>query len=122
MFAVVVACLASATTADAASCAKLKSELSRLEAGSGKASATSGKWQTAQRQQQKAIRSAERDLNYLGCGATASAQCKSLTKKVRKMKSNLAAIERQLAKAGGMSAKVLQKVAPGSRRSCQTEL
>lgn len=92
-----------ATPAHAASCSSLKSELSRLQSTSGKKSSGSNKWTSAKRQQQKALKSAERDLGYLGCAQSSSTQCRALTKKIKRMRSNLAAIDRQLAKSGGSS-------------------
>ncbi|WP_299814660.1 DUF2865 domain-containing protein [uncultured Roseibium sp.] len=87
--------------AAAASCSALKAELRQLESGSGSPAAQ--KWTSAKSQQQKAIAAAERDAGYFGCASAASPNCQSLNGKIRRMKSNLAAIERQLAKAGGGS-------------------
>jgi len=90
-----------ADPAQSASCAGLSSELARLQSGGGQRSAGARKWETAKTQQQKALSAAERDLSYFGCGTVASPQCKSLSGKVQRMRANLAAIERQLAKSGG---------------------
>jgi len=89
--------------AEAATCSSLKAELQRLQNGSGSKSAAARKWETAKRQQQKALSAAERDAGYFGCAGAATAKCSSLNGKIKRMRSNLAAIERQLAKAGGAS-------------------
>ncbi|GAB4515913.1 MAG: hypothetical protein Tsb0019_14950 [Roseibium sp.] len=90
-----------AHTAEAATCSSLTAELQRLQNGSSSQSAAARKWETAKRQQQKALSAAERDAGYFGCAGAATAQCSSLNGKIKRMRSNLAAIERQLAKAGG---------------------
>ncbi|POF28855.1 DUF2865 domain-containing protein [Roseibium marinum] len=121
-------------TAAAASCSGLKAELRRLESGSASSSPAARKWTTARSQQQKAITAAERDARYLGCASAATPNCQSLNGKIRRMKANLSAIERQLAKAGGGSsgnAKRLRQVrsqlagqncnAPASARQAQAE-
>lgn len=87
----------------AASCSVLKSELRRLESGSASGSPAAQKWISAKKQQQKAISAAERDAGYFGCASAASANCRSLNGKIKRMKTNLSAIDRQLAKAGGGS-------------------
>jgi hypothetical protein len=92
-----------ANAASAASCSSLKSELSRLESGSSGRSPAAQKWSSAKSAQQKAIDAAERDANHFGCGASSSDKCKGLNSKIKRMKANLAAIERQLAKSGGGS-------------------
>lgn len=110
-----------AQTAEAASCARLKSELRQLESGSGSRSAASRKWSTAQHQQQKALTAAERDAGYFGCASSASAKCTGLNNKIKRMRANLRAIERQLAKAGGGSgsAKRLRQVRNAiARQNC----
>jgi len=90
-----------AQTAEAASCASLTSELRRLEAGSSAQSPAARKWSTAKRQQRKALTAAERDAGYFGCASSATSQCKNLNGKIKRMRANLRAIERQLAKSGG---------------------
>lgn len=108
--------------ANAASCSSLRSELSRLEAGSSAQSPAAGKWNTAKAAQQKAIGAAERDANYFGCAASASDKCTGLNAKIKRMKANLAAIERQLAKAGGRAPgntkRVRQIQAALARQNC----
>lgn len=98
---IAVAMLACVQAAEAASCASLKAELSSLTTRSGGTSPAAQKWKTALRQQDKALAAAERDANYFGCGRTSSSQCKSLNSKIKKMRRNKAAIERQVAKSGG---------------------
>lgn len=111
--------------AEAASCAGLKSELSRLESGSAPQSAAARKWSTAKRQQQKALAAAERDAGYFGCASSATPNCTGLNGKIKRMRANLRAIERQLAKAGGGgsgNAKRLRKVrAAIARQNCNTQ-
>ncbi|MCV0427453.1 MAG: DUF2865 domain-containing protein [Roseibium sp.] len=92
-----------AATVEAASCSSLKSELRRLEAGSGKQSPAAQKWTSARKQQQNAISAAERDARFFNCSSVPSAKCQGLNSKIKRMKANLAAIERQLAKSGGGS-------------------
>ncbi|MHA7773309.1 DUF2865 domain-containing protein [Roseibium sp. M-1] len=92
-----------ADAAGAASCSSLKSELSRLESGSSAKSPAAQKWSTAKSAQQKAITAAERDASYFGCATSGSDKCTGLNSKIKRMKANLAAIERQLSKAGGGS-------------------
>ena len=99
-----------AQAASAASCSSLKAELQRLEQRSSAQSPAARKWSTAKSQQQKAINAAERDATYFGCASTASAKCKGLNGKIKRMKANLAAIERQLAKSGGGSSKNTRRV------------
>ena len=96
--AVLVLC---AQAAEAASCSSLKSELRRLEASASAQSPAAKKWSTAKRQQQKALSAAERDAAHFGCASAASASCKSLNSKIKRMRKNLRAIERQLAKSSG---------------------
>lgn len=96
--AVLVLC---AQAAEAASCASLKSELRQLESGSSSQSPAAKKWSTAKRQQQKALSAAERDAAHFGCSTVSSAKCKGLNKKIKSMRRNLKAIERQLAKSSG---------------------
>lgn len=88
-------------TADAASCASLKSELRQLTSSAGSQSPQARKWTTAKRQQQKALSAAERDAGYFGCATSGSAQCTGLNSKIKRMRANLKAIERQLARSGG---------------------
>ncbi|MEL7528267.1 MAG: DUF2865 domain-containing protein [Pseudomonadota bacterium] len=85
----------------AASCSALKSELRKLESGSGNQSAASRKWSKAKRQQEKAIAAAARDARHFGCAQNRTAKCKDLNGKLKRMNSNLAAIERQLKRSGG---------------------
>ncbi len=94
-----------AHTASAATCSSLKAELQRLESRSTAQSPAAQKWTTAKSQQQKAINAAERDANYFGCASNASPKCSGLNDKIKRMKANLSAIERQLAKSGGGSSK-----------------
>jgi len=107
--------------ADAATCSSLKSELKRLEAGSSSQSPATKKWSTAKRQQQKALNAAERDARHFGCATAATANCKSLNSKIKRMRKNLSAIERQLAKSGGKSAnskRIRQVRAAINRQKC----
>ncbi|MBN9669946.1 DUF2865 domain-containing protein [Labrenzia aggregata] len=102
----VLLCLLAATAspwnaAQAASCSSLNAELRRLESASASPSKASNKWSTARRQQQKAIAAAERDANYFGCPASGAPKCKVLSGKIKRMKANLRAIDRQLRKTGG---------------------
>ncbi len=94
----------SADTAMAASCASLTAELRQLESSSGSRSPEAQKWVTAKQQQQKALTAAERDAGFFGCATSAAPKCSGLNGKIERMKANLAAIERQLAKSGGGSA------------------
>ncbi|MEP3427559.1 MAG: DUF2865 domain-containing protein [Roseibium sp.] len=110
VFAVGSAVLLSTNIVHAASCSSLQSELSRLEAQSGKLPPAAQKWKTSQQQQKKALSSAKRDASYFGCSSTSSTQCKSLNSKIKRMQKNLAAIERQLAKSGGGSAKTSKRI------------
>ena len=87
----------------AASCSALKSELRKLESGTGNQSAGSRKWSKAKRQQEKAIAAASRDARHFGCAQNRTAKCKDLNSKLKRMNSNLAAIERQLKRSGGGS-------------------
>ncbi|MES0808295.1 DUF2865 domain-containing protein [Roseibium sp. SCPC15] len=107
---VCAAILLPAATAQAASCSALKAELRKLEAGSGSQSPAAKKWSTAKKQQQKAISAAARDAKYFNCSATSSPKCQGLNSKIKRMKSNLAKIDRQLAKAGGGSAKNTKRI------------
>lgn len=112
----------SATPAAAASCSALTSELSRLERTASKSSPDAQKWTTAKKQQSKALSSARRDASYLGCSSASTAECKSLNKKIKRMTSNLAAIERQLKKASGVpqgtSKRLRQVRAEIKRQNC----
>jgi len=106
-----------AQAAEAASCNSLTSELRRLESGSSSQSPAARKWSTAKRQQQKALTAAERDASYFGCASSTSSQCKGLNSKIKKMRANLRAIDRQLAKAsGGGSSKRLRQVRAAIKR------
>ena len=87
--------------AQAASCSALKSELHKLESASSITSPAAKKWTKTKRLQERAISAARRDARHLGCASGDSAQCRDLNVKIRRMNTNLAAIERQLAKAGG---------------------
>lgn len=120
-FALGAAIVLCAQSAEAATCNSLTSELRRLENGSGAQSPETRKWTTAKRQQQKALSAAERDAGYFGCGSAASAKCSSLNGKIKRMRKNLSAIERQLARAGGGAgnAKRLRQVrAAIARQNC----
>ncbi|MES0879328.1 DUF2865 domain-containing protein [Roseibium sp. SCP14] len=99
-----------AATAQAASCSALKSELRKLESGAGSQSPAEKKWSTAKKQQQKAISAAVRDAKYFNCSTANSPKCQGLNGKIKRMKSNLAAIERQLAKAGGGSTRNTKRI------------
>lgn len=85
----------------AASCSALKSELRKLESSNGSQSAASRKWSKAKRQQEKAIAAASRDARHFGCAQNRTAKCTDLNSKLKRMNSNLAAIERQLKRSGG---------------------
>ena len=99
-----------AATAEAASCSNLKSELRRLEATGGNQSPAAQKWTSARNQQQKAITAAERDARFFKCTSIPSPKCQSLNGKIKRMKANLRAIERQLAKSGGGSSRNTKRV------------
>lgn len=106
-----------AQTAEAASCSSLTSELRRLESGAGSQSPAAQKWSTAKHQQQKALSAAERDASYFGCASSPTSQCTGLNSKIKKMRANLKAIERQLAKSsGGGSGKRLRQVRAAIKR------
>lgn len=94
----------------AASCASLKSELRQLESGSGNQSATARKWSAAKQQQQNAISAAERDARYFNCARGNNPNCAGLNSKIKRMKANLAKIDRQLARSGGGSAKNTNRI------------
>lgn len=117
--AVVLLC---AQAAEAASCSSLKTELRRLESGAASQSPAARKWSSAKRQQQKALSAAERDASYFGCASSPTSQCAGLNSKIKRMRANLKAIDRQLAKAsGGGSAKRLRQVrAAIKRQNCDT--
>lgn len=85
----------------AASCSALKSELRKLESSGGSQSAAARKWSKAKRQQEKAIAAASRDARHFGCAQNGNAKCRDLNSKLKRMNSNLAAIERQLKRSGG---------------------
>ncbi|MBO0346110.1 DUF2865 domain-containing protein [Roseibium sp. CAU 1637] len=81
----------------AASCSSLRGELARLSKNSS--SAASAKWEDAQNRQASALQAAERDARHFRCSSqTQDARCAALTTKIGKMRRNLAAIERKLAK------------------------
>ena len=83
------------TPALAASCSALRAELARASSGDGQ-SAEHRKWAQAAKQQKKALGLAKRDARHLGCAsAPKQGSCPSLTKKIKRMESNLAKIERQ---------------------------
>jgi len=110
-----------AQAVEAASCTNLKSELRRLESGAATQSPAAQKWSTAKRQQQKALSAAERDAGYFGCATAGSSQCKSLNSKIKRMRANLRAIERQLTKSSGgarNSKRVRQVRAAIKRQNC----
>lgn len=88
-------------SAAAASCASLKSELRRLTSPAKTVSPAAQKWRSAQKQQQKALAAANRDARYFSCSSEKTDKCRQLQRKIKRMSANLAAIERQLAKAGG---------------------
>ncbi|WP_029057394.1 DUF2865 domain-containing protein [Stappia stellulata] len=84
-----------ATPGQAASCNALRSELSRVSAG-GAQSPEYRKWSKAAQQQKAALGLAQRDARHLGCsGAGAAGACKALNSKIKRMRANLAKIERQ---------------------------
>uniref|UniRef100_UPI003BA99D90 DUF2865 domain-containing protein n=1 Tax=Stappia sp. TaxID=1870903 RepID=UPI003BA99D90 len=81
-----------AAQADARSCAALSADLARVDANA--TSPAYRKWDSAARKQKAALSLAERDHRLLGCPA-AGGSCATLDAKIRKMRGNLAAIERQ---------------------------
>ncbi|TYC63396.1 DUF2865 domain-containing protein [Rhodobacterales bacterium] len=99
------------SSARAASCEALTAELRRLGSASPARSPAAQKWSTAKQQQQGAISAAERDARYFGCEGSAGSNCKAINGKLKRMKANLAAINRQLAKAGGGSTRQAQRIA-----------
>lgn len=107
--------------ANAATCAGLQKELSRLSNSSKSAEVT--KWEDAWRRQEAAMIGAERDARYFQCDVQAnSAKCRGLNSKIQKMRKNLGAIERQIQKAerggGNVAAKVQQIRAQYARMKC----
>lgn len=90
--------------ASAATCSALAAELSRSTARTPQ-SAEQRKWAKAARQQAKSLSLAERDARHLKCGAGgANASCSTLTAKIKKMRANLAKLERKrdrLTRGGG---------------------
>jgi len=87
------------STAAAASCDSLRAELGRLERKGGP-SPEVARWQTEARLQRKAISAAERDARYFQCATlTTVPKCRQLNAKIAKMQANLAAIEKQAARA-----------------------
>ncbi|WP_299471605.1 DUF2865 domain-containing protein [uncultured Roseibium sp.] len=119
---VLVTLLLPLNAAYAATCAALKSELRQLESGSRAKSPAAVKWSTAKRQQEKAISAATRDARHFGCSRNPTAKCQDLNQKIKRMKSNLSAIERQLSKAGGTNTKNTRRIrqvrASLERQSC----
>lgn len=90
-----VAVFLATTPAQAASCTALRAEISRISADSAQ-SPEYRKWSKAAKQQKAALALAERDARHLGCnGAAAAGSCKALTGKIKRMRANLAKIERQ---------------------------
>ncbi|SDU17074.1 DUF2865 domain-containing protein [Stappia sp. ES.058] len=84
-----------ATPGQAASCNALRAEISRIAAGSAQSPAYR-KWSAAAEQQKAALGLAQRDARHLGCNGAASAgSCNTLTGKIKRMRANLAKIERQ---------------------------
>lgn len=94
--ALLVAAVVGATggTALAASCPALQAELQRVSAGTAQ-SAEYRKWDAAARSQNKALGLAERDFRHLGCAASSAGSCDGLGDKIKRMRANLAKIERQ---------------------------
>ncbi|MET1415061.1 DUF2865 domain-containing protein [Roseibium sp. HPY-6] len=120
---VLAALLLPLNAAYAATCAALKSELRQLESAPRAQSPATVKWSTAKRQQEKAISAATRDARHFGCSRNPTAKCQDLNQKIKRMKSNLSAIERQLSKAGGGASKkntrrIRQVRAALERQSC----
>ncbi|MBD1546620.1 DUF2865 domain-containing protein [Roseibium aggregatum] len=110
------------TSASAASCDKLRVELDRLERQGG-ASPEVAKWQGQARLQQKAITAAERDARYFQCATlTTVPKCRQLNAKIAKMQANLAAIEKQAARAErkttGSAGRIRQIRASLDRQNC----
>jgi hypothetical protein len=77
-----------------ASCTALQADLQRVSAGSAK-SPEFRKWDAAARDQSKALGLAQRDYRHLGCAASSAGSCSGLGDKIKRMRSNLASIERQ---------------------------
>ncbi|GGE97648.1 DUF2865 domain-containing protein [Stappia taiwanensis] len=90
--------------ASAATCQALAAELNRAAARTPQ-SAEQRKWARAARQQAKSLSLAERDARHLGCNAGGGdASCAALTAKIKKMRANLAKLERKrdrLTRGGG---------------------
>lgn len=93
-FAVAAMLVMAAGPALAASCGALQAELQRVSAGSAK-SAEFRKWDAAARDQSKALGLAQRDYRHLGCASSSAGSCAGLGDKIKRMRSNLASIERQ---------------------------
>jgi hypothetical protein len=90
-----VAVFFTAAPAQAASCNALRAEISRISSGSAQ-SPEYRKWSKAAKQQKAALGLAQRDARHLGCsGAGAAGSCKALSGKIKRMRANLAKIERQ---------------------------
>lgn len=87
----------------AASCSQLQAQLTRAENSS--AGAEAQKWRTASEQQQRAIAAARRDARHFRCGtASAGQRCDGLMQKISRMETNLAAIDKRLARTSGSKA------------------
>ncbi len=100
------------SSAYAATCESLRRDLARIQSGKS-SSPEVKKWQTASRNQKKAISAAERDARHFRCATeTQTPKCKGLNAKIKKMKSNLRAIDKRLARA--------EKKAPGSSTKKRT--
>ncbi|MEP4034001.1 DUF2865 domain-containing protein [Roseibium polysiphoniae] len=102
---VLVAVMCASTAAEAATCAAIRAELASLGKSSSRSvSPAAQKWQTAQRQQSKAIAAAERDARFFRCdSAPQSPKCQGLGNKTKRMQKNLRAIDRKLAQSSGPS-------------------
>jgi len=85
----------------AAECTGYERRLASLQRGGNPEAA---KWADAAKRQSGALKRAQRDAKRFGCGTQAAGpSCAGLTAKIGKMKSNLAKIERQKARAGRKS-------------------
>ncbi len=93
-FAAAAMLVMAAGPAFAASCTALQAELQRVSAGSAK-SAEFRKWDAAARDQSRALGLAQRDYRHLGCASSSAGSCAGLGDKIKRMRSNLASIERQ---------------------------
>ncbi|WP_170230604.1 DUF2865 domain-containing protein [Roseibium hamelinense] len=99
----------------AATCASLKSELTRLTSQPG-----GGKWQDMAQRQGAALAAAERDARYFQCSSQpGSAKCQNLLPKIDQMRANLRKIERRAGGSGGRSAGEIKKIrAQLKRQGC----